>query len=254
MSGSTPKLFCIGDLHGHMAELTGLMQLLYDRGGLVPERDTVIQLGDMVDGGPHSKQVVEWCMAMAGRYPHWVFLYANHEDLLLDALRHNSRTYGDYRLWWDQGGRATAHSYLPADATDYERAIMQPRDVIPTAHLAWLETRPLYHETDRYIFVHAGLRPGIPLTRQTTEDLLWIRDTFIASEHDFGKVVVFGHTPMKGPLVMPNKIGIDTMTFDRGKLTAVELSGPEPVFYFYTAVEGPWPEPKGPRRRWHRRG
>jgi serine/threonine protein phosphatase 1 len=119
---------------------------------------------------------------------------------------------------------------------------MQPRDYIPLAHLIWLAARPLYYETDRYIFVHAGLRPGVPLSQQHRQDLLWIRDEFIESDHDFnGKQVVFGHTPMKAPLVMWNKIGIDTMCRDCGALTAVELSGPEPVFYHQPAKQGPWP-------------
>ena len=181
-------------------------------------------------------------MEMSRRYPHWQFLKGNHSDLMLDALRYNSRIYGSYDLWWMQGGKQTAYSYLPKDATDYERAIMSPLDYIPATHLDWLEARPLYHETDKYIFVHAGLRPGIPLAEQVREDLLWIREPFLESDYDWGKRVIAGHTPMREPLVMPNKICIDTMTFETGKLTAVELSGPEPVFYHQEAMEGPWPE------------
>src|SRR4051794_22647443 len=199
MPNSTPKLFAIGDCHGHFNELSGLMHHLINDADLRPERDTVVFLGDLVDGGPDTRKVVTWCMTMAERYSHWVFLKANHEDLMLDALRYNSRIYGSYDLWWNQGGRATAYSYysyLPKDGTRYERAIAQPLDYIPAAHLDWLEARPLYHETDRYIFVHAGLRPGIPLAEQTREDMLWIREPFLDSSYDFGKRVIVGHTPM----------------------------------------------------------
>jgi serine/threonine protein phosphatase 1 len=242
MADSRPQLFAIGDIHGHFQELTGLMQTLYHQADLQPQRDTVVFLGDIVDGGPDVCNVVTWCMTMAARYPHWIFLKANHEDLMLDALLFHSRVYGSYNLWWGQGGQATAQSYLPNDASTYERAIMQPRDYIPLAHLVWLAARPLYYETARYVFVHAGLRPGVPLSQQHRQDLLWIRDAFIESDADFGgKQVVFGHTPMKAPLVMQNKIGIDTMGLDRGQLTAVELSGPEPVFYHQPATAGPWP-------------
>jgi serine/threonine protein phosphatase 1 len=239
---TAPKLFALGDVHGHWTELAGLIQTLYAQADFQPARDTLVQVGDLVDGGPDTRQVVEWCMAMAARHPHWVFLKANHEDMMLDALRHGNRTYGDFYMWWGQGGRETGESYRRTiRASAYEQRLMQPRDYIPQAHLDWLEARPLYHETDRYIFVHAGLRPGIPLAAQAREDLLWIREEFIASRDDFGgKRVVFGHTPRREPLVRPNKIGIDTMSFNIGKLTAVDLSGAEPVFYHQTAVEGPW--------------
>src|SRR4051812_2898569 len=134
---TTHKLFCIGDCHGHFNELFGLMHRLINDADLRPERDTVVFLGDLVDGGPDARKVVEWCMQMSARYPHWVVLRANHEDLMLDVLRYNSRIYGNFYLWWGQGGRETAHSYLPTDATDYERAIMQVLDYIPAAHLDW---------------------------------------------------------------------------------------------------------------------
>jgi serine/threonine protein phosphatase 1 len=241
MTRTQPKLACIGDIHGHFDELIGLYrQLITD--GFDPPRDTLVQLGDLVDGGPDTRQVVTWCMEMSTRYPHWVFLKGNHGDLMLDALRDHSRSYGSYDLWWGQGGKATAYSYLPKDASAYERAIMQPLDYIPQAHLDWLEARPLYYETDRYLFVHAGLRPDILLAEQDRQDLLWIREAFIESNEDFGgKRVVFGHTPMKAPLVLPNKIGIDTMCLDCGTLTAAELSGSEPMFYHQPATAGPWP-------------
>ena len=239
---TAPKLFAVGDIHGHWVELAGLIQTLYARADFRPARDTLVQLGDIVDGGPDTRRVVEWCMEMPARHPHCVFLKANHEDMLLDAVRHHGRTYGDFYMWWGQGGRETGESYLRGvRATPYERRIMQPRDYIPAAHLDWLEARPLYHETDRHIFVHAGLRPGRALAAQAREDLLWIREEFIASDDDFGgKRVIFGHTPMREPLVRPNKIGIDTMYFNVGKLTAVELSGDEPIFYHQAAAAGPW--------------
>ncbi len=242
---NTPKLFFATDFHGHYRELMGLMQTLYVHADFQPERDTFVAGGDYAEGGPDSRQVIEWCMDMAAKHPHWVFLKGNHCDMLLDAVRHDSRIYHSFYQWWDQGGAATAASYLSAqpERSDYERAIMQPADYLPAAHLDWLEARPLIHETDRYLFVHAGLRPGLPLAAQTQEDLLWIREDFIQSDDAFGgKRVIAGHTAMKKPLVLPNKIMIDTMLHDRGQLTAAELRGPVPVFYFQEAVAGPWPD------------
>jgi serine/threonine protein phosphatase 1 len=248
MPNPTSKLICVGDLHAHFDQWMLLYDNLIEQADFVPERDTLVQLGDIVDGGSQAKQTVKWCMEMSARYPHWVFLKGNHCDLMLDALRYNQRIYGSYDLWWMQGGRETAKSYQPQDASEYERAIMQPLDYIPAEHLDWLEARPLYHETDRYIFVHAGLRPGIPLGEQDREDMLWIRESFFESRYNFGRPVVFGHTPFSEPLVIRDRvspdpvkpiiaIGVDTMFHNSGKLTAVELSGPEPVFYFQPALE-----------------
>lgn len=237
------KLFAIGDIHGHDAELAQLMTTLDRDAGLDPERDTVVFLGDYVDGGPDTKSVVTRLMAWQERCPHWRFLKGNHEDLMLDAVVYNFRTYGDYYIWWNQGGRATAHSYLPDDAPDYDRATMQPREYIPPDHLAWLNALPLTYAQDGYIFVHAGFAPRVGLAGQTERDMLWIREKFIMSNWDFdGRRVVFGHTPFPEPLVMPNKLGIDTLYHGFGRITAAELDttdpGGDPRFFHSPPVSG----------------
>lgn len=237
------RLFAVGDIHGHFDELAQLMNRLVTEGGLRGRTDTVVFLGDYVDGGPDTRKVIDQLMAWQEEYPHWRFLKGNHEDMMLDALVFNSRKYGFYDMWWGQGGKATAYSYLPEDVTGYDRAIMQPTEFILTRHLEWLNNLPLTHEQDGYVFVHAGFAPRIGLQGQTERDMLWIRERFVNSDWDFdGKRVVFGHTPFEEPLVMPNKIGIDTMFHSFGKLTAVELdtTNPqaEPVLHFSSAVKG----------------
>lgn len=237
------KLFAVGDIHGHFTELTQLFQTLVNEAELQPESDTVVFLGDYVDGGPATREVVDQLMAWQKRYSHWHFLKGNHEDMMLDALVYNNRKYGFYGMWWGQGGKATAYSYLPEEASPYDRAIMQPSLFIPPHHLEWLNTRQLMHKQDGYIFVHGGFAPRVGLEGQTEEDMLWIREQFVHSDWDFdGQRVVFGHTPFEEPLVMPNKIGIDTMFHDFGKLTAVELdtTNPQadPRFFFSSAVKG----------------
>jgi serine/threonine protein phosphatase 1 len=223
------KLFAVGDIHGHHAELMALMATLRADAGLQPERDTVVFLGDYVDGGPETRAVLTQLMAWQRQCPHWRFLKGNHEDLMLDALVYHFRTYGDYYIWWNQGGRATAHSYLPPEASAYERSIMQPREFIPPDHLDWINALPLTHEQHGYIFVHAGFRPRIGLPGQRERDMLWIRDEFILSEWDFdGRRVVFGHTPFPEPVVLPNKIGIDTLFHGFGRITAAELDTMDP--------------------------
>lgn len=244
------NLFAVGDIHGHFAELTTLMKTLASKAGLDPDTDTVVFLGDYVDGGPDTRQVVEQLIAWQEAYPHWVFLKGNHEDLILDALVYNSRTYGDYYLWWNQGGRATAQSYLPAEASDYERAIMQPDEFILTSHLEWLNTRPLWHDEGGFLFVHAGFRPPYHLDAQREEDMLWIREGFYNRQFNFGKPVVFGHTPFDDPMIIRDSrpghkreivaIGIDTMFHVFGKLSAVRLDPgnpyADPAFYASDAV------------------
>lgn len=230
----------MSDIHGHYAEMMDLYQQMLDA-GFRPDTDTLVGLGDYVDGGPETRQVIDQLMQWDEEHPHWVFLKGNHEDLMLDALVFHGRTYGDFYLWWNQGGRATARSYLPETASEYERAIMQPAEFISTSHLEWLQRRPLYYEQDGYLFVHAGFRPGYTLEAQTEQDMLWIREGFIYSDQDFyGKRVVAGHTPLEEPIVMPNKILIDTMFHDIGKLTAVELDTTdpraEPRFFFAEAT------------------
>jgi len=120
------------------------------------------------------------------------------------------------------GGQQTLESYS---------RYYNPTDdsLIPDAHLEFFESLVLYHETDHYIFVHAGLRKNVPLEKQKPEDMLWIRKNFIQSNYDFGKQVVFGHTPLPEPLLQPNKIGIDTGAVYGNKLTCVRL--PDLVFY-----------------------
>jgi serine/threonine protein phosphatase 1 len=100
---------------------------------------------------------------------------------------------------------------------------------LPAAHARFLEELHLWYATDDYIFVHGGLRPGVPLEAQQEIDILWLRDEFILSEEDFGRRVIFGHTPFRQPLVMPNKIGIDTGAVYGNRLTCVKL--PDEVFY-----------------------
>ena len=238
------RLFAIGDIHGHHRELMALMKRLISGSDLNPSEDTLVFLGDYVDGGPDVKRVLETLIEWQVRFPHWHFLKGNHEDMMLDALVYNSSRYGFYGHWWGQGGKETARSYLPKGASDFQRAIMQPDEFISTSHLDWLHNRPLMYEQDGYVFVHAGFAPRISLEGQNERDMLWIRETFVDLDWDFdGKRVVFGHTPFAEPVVMTNKIGIDTMFHDRGKLTAVELDtvNPQgtPVFTFSPAVEAP---------------
>ncbi|MBW2018823.1 MAG: serine/threonine protein phosphatase [Deltaproteobacteria bacterium] len=203
----TKKIFAVGDIHGCFDKLVSLMQMLE----IDWDKDVLVFIGDYIDRGPHSKEVVEYLIDLSRRQSRVIFLKGNHELMLQHYLSGINR----FRFLAN-GGQATLDSYLkdsgPAGAS-----------LIPTTHLDFFDSLRLYYETDQYIFVHAGLKANIPLEEQDEWDMLWIRDEFIYSDFDFGKCVIFGHTPFHEPHVLDNKIGIDTGAVYGNKLTCVEL-------------------------------
>jgi serine/threonine protein phosphatase 1 len=210
------KIFAIGDIHGCYDRLKTLM-------GKIPidySRDTLVFIGDYIDRGPHPFEVVDYLIKLKNRFPDVIFLKGNHEDML-DKFLSGADRY-TYLL---NGGQQTLDSYLikPVQADQSE---FFP---IPPEHMEFFKSLRLFYETEEFIFVHAGLRPRVPLESQNTEDLLWIRNKFVSSKYDFGKRVIFGHTPLKKPLVEPNKIGIDTGAVYGNALTCVQL--PDLVFF-----------------------
>ncbi len=199
---SAGRLLAVGDIHGCLELLEGLLGRV--RPG--PE-DRVVFLGDYIDRGPDSKGVVEYLLDFGRRFPRSIFLKGNHEAMLLDFLA--DRDQYPYLL---NGGETTLESYREAGKVR-----------IPKEHLDFFENLPCSFETETFIFVHAGLRPGLSLTAQREQDMLWIRDEFLASDYDWGKTVVFGHTPLREPLLTPNKIGLDTAAVYGRKLTCCNV-------------------------------
>jgi len=207
------KLFAIGDIHGCYDRLKALVEKI----PIDFSRDTLLFIGDYIDRGPHSAEVVDYLIQLKKRVKEVIFLKGNHEDMLDKFLSGDDRF--TYLL---NGGQQTLDSYL--------KKTVQPESFpIPPDHVEFFKSLRLYYETEEFIFVHAGLRPRTPLETQSAEDLLWIRDNFISTKYDFGKRVIFGHTPLKKPLVEPNKIGIDTGAVYGNALTCVQL--PELVFF-----------------------
>ncbi len=207
------KIFAIGDIHGCYDRLKALVEKI----PIDFSRDTLLFIGDYIDRGPHSAEVVDYLIQLKKRVKEVIFLKGNHEDMLDKFLNGDDRF--TYLL---NGGQQTLDSYLKKN--------VQPQSFpIPPDHIEFFKSLRLYYETEEYIFVHAGLRPRTPLETQSAEDMLWIRDNFISTKYDFGKRVIFGHTPLKKPLVEPNKIGIDTGAVYGNSLTCVQL--PELVFF-----------------------
>jgi serine/threonine protein phosphatase 1 len=204
------KIFAIGDIHGCLEKLEELMTKF----DIDKEKDVLVFIGDYIDRGKSSKEVVDYVISLQGTYNHVVCLLGNHEQMFMQYLEGL-----DEELYLGNGGVSTLSSYEIFLSDNVEKR----REKIPEAHWRFYESLLPYYATDKYIFVHAGIRPGLPIEEQTLDDLLWIRYEFIENEKDFGKTVVFGHTPLMSPLIEKNKIGIDTGAVYGGKLTCVEL-------------------------------
>ena len=203
------KIFAIGDIHSCLFKLKEMMTLIE----IDPVADTLVFVGDYIDRGPDVRSVVDLVLRIKRTMNNTICLLGNHEQLFLDYYLEKINR----KIFLSNGGMSTLFSYGLTGTWGGDKIN------IPESHLQFFTTLRPYYETDDYIFVHAGLKPGIPLEQQDRDDILWIRNEFIASTHDFGKIVVFGHTPLYAPLVGVNKIGIDTGAVYGGKLTCVEL-------------------------------
>lgn len=212
------RIFVIGDIHGCLAKI----QQLIDRIDPCPVRDQLVFLGDYVDRGENSREVLDYMLQLKADYDSTIFLMGNHERMFMDFL-----AGVDQDLFLCNGGDSTVRSYLGRLQDFWSSSVKKPTHeevlerLVPEHHRAFLQELYPYYENEHFIMVHAGLRNGIPLDQQSLDDLFWIRDEFIYSEEDFGKRVVFGHTPFSRPLVLPNKIGIDTGAVYGNKLTCL---------------------------------
>jgi serine/threonine protein phosphatase 1 len=204
------KIFAIGDIHGSLHQLRRLIKSL----AIDQQDDTLVFMGDYIDRGSAVKEVVDYVMGLKSEFKNIICLMGNHEQMFLNYLAGI-----DEKMFLANGGAATLLSYGIS-------RFSKPRNrraTIPPDHLLFFQSLLPYYETNDYIFVHAGLMPGLPLNEQSFNDLLWVREEFIDSHYDFGKLVIFGHTPFHTPLIKPNKIGIDTGAVSGGSLTCLEL-------------------------------
>ena len=213
------RVYAIGDVHGCLDRLEAIHALVAEDLEVRPTTGAVlVHLGDYVDRGPDSAGVVAR-LAAGDPLPNvpTVNLMGNHEHMMLAALATGETEMTE--LWLANGGADSLQSWqVPRSA--------QPKEwpsYLPMPHLMFLRDLALRHEVGGYLFVHAGIRPGIPLDRQSRHDLMWIREPFLSWNESFGSVVVHGHTPRHEPVVRPNRIGIDTGAVMGGMLTCVVL-------------------------------
>lgn len=216
------RVYAIGDVHGCLERLQAIHAAIADDLGQRPVAQAVlVHIGDHIDRGPDSAGVLSF-LASDQSPPgigETINLLGNHEDLFLAAFDH--RTQEAVSLWLMNGGGATLASWDLSPDLD----TMDWHKLIPAGQIAFIRALRLTHTIGPYLFVHAGLRPGVPLEQQERADLIWIRGPFLHSEADFGAVVVHGHTPTGRPEVRHNRICIDTGAVVGGPLTCAVLEG-----------------------------
>lgn len=226
------RLYVVGDVHGRLDLLHGIeRQIEADARSAGDLRIVQVMLGDYIDRGPDSRGVIAHLIERA-RTHEIVTLRGNHEAYMIELPADL------FSRWCRFGGRQTLASYgldlsevsdaaIEASTLDF---VKQARAVVPEEHMRFLaETQMMWRSGD-YLFVHAGIRPGVPLAKQDPYDLMWIRHDFLDNDDDLGLVVVHGHTPMPAPVVRPNRIDIDTKAFQSGVLTCLVLEGTQQRF------------------------
>ena len=226
------RVYAIGDVHGRFDLLQDLIgRIGADNEARVSSDVHVVLLGDLIDRGPQSREIVEYFLKGAPGFAQWHFIMGNHEEMLLKLIDQPDASLMPQFLRY--GGRETFESYGA------------PQRVLDTPDLYAPDTLPFYvpeeHRTflrrmedgilvGDYFFTHAGIRPGVALDDQEQQDLRWIRRDFLESDADHGMVVIHGHTVLDEVDVRPNRIGIDTGAYKSGRLTTLGLEGTDRWF------------------------
>lgn len=224
-------LYAIGDIHGHIDLLKAAHDLIAGdmaRHGAGP----VIHLGDLVDRGPDSRGVIDHLMDGIAAGEDWVVLKGNHDRMFWRFLRNPLEPEPGLRadLGWlhpKLGGPDTLRSYGVENAADRPTAKVhaEARAMVPQAHLDFLASRPSLYQSGDCVFVHAGIRPGVPLDQQTETDLVWIREPFLSEGTSFGPLVVHGHTAIDAATHYGNRLNLDSSAAYGGPLSAVVIEG-----------------------------
>lgn len=229
------RVYAIGDVHGRVDLLDRLLGKIDADSEARGKADCwTIFLGDLINRGPDSRAVLERGMALARSKRACIFLLGNHEEMLLRLWRGESRVAGGFLNF---GGDKTLISYGLGEAEaaalshkSVEEIVQIVRRLIPEVHIRFLERFGNLCRFGDYVFVHAGVRPGIAIEDQDGLDLRWIRRDFTQSTSDFGAMIIHGHSMVKKPAIRANRIGIDTGAYASGVLTAIGLQGTERWF------------------------
>lgn len=216
-------LYAVGDIHGRVDLLRRLHRCIDLDTMKHGNRAVEIYLGDYIDRGPQSAEVIESLLSRA-RIADIICLKGNHEAIIEKALQGSI----SFEQWRSIGGRETLLSY-GLDPSRIRHLTHEDlggvlHDIIPDRHKEFLRSLHLSFEFETYLFVHAGVRPYVSLAEQQPEDILWIRQEFLDFKGEFGRTVVHGHTPVTEPQFMKNRINVDTGAYATGRLTCLRIS------------------------------
>ena len=225
------RVYCIGDIHGRADLLKKLHEKIRIDADLYPGKKTIVYLGDYVDRGEQSKQVIDILISEPLENFESIHLKGNHEQAMMDFIEYP----GAAAAWLSFGGREALNSYgipLAHIPSMGEVAAIAGKldEKLPDEHRAFMINSLPQWRCGHYYFVHAGIRPGVELDAQSIEDQLWIREDFLGSTLSHGAIVVHGHSITMVPELLPNRIGIDTGAFSTGVLTCLVLEGDEQRF------------------------
>lgn len=223
------RAYVIGDIHGRLDLLDQLLTKIHeDVRRRRPRKTLLVFVGDLIDRGPHSAQVIDRLRTYRHHDIRPVFLLGNHEEVLLRILKGEAELITKWR-WF--GGTECLQSYgvdpKQLASVDDQEALAIVRKAIPQKHVEFLESFIDSCRFGDYLFVHAGIQPGVELDQQRQTDLRWIREPFLLDETDHGFIVVHGHTISSRIDERPNRIGIDTGAYRTGVLTALAIEGGE---------------------------
>lgn len=234
------RAYAVGDIHGRLDLLDEMLdKISVDQAARKSARTSIVFLGDLIDRGPQSAGVVERLRTYRPSFAKPLFLMGNHEEVLLRILAGETAILPD---WLRFGGAECARSY-GVDPVDLEcrepaAAVRLLRRAIPKDHVKFLSGFADTASFGKYLFVHAGIRPGVALAKQTGQDLRWIRGPFLDDASDHGRIVIHGHTITGEVDERHNRIGLDTGAYWTGVLTAIGLEGDE-RWYLQTASSPP---------------
>ncbi len=222
--GDVP-IYAIGDIHGRHDLLQKAEQAIVEDAAAIPGRKLIITLGDYIDRGPSSAQVISHLMAPPPENFDRISLTGNHEIAMLDYLD-GLVSFSD---WMRMGSDALLRSYgldpqhLPLVFPSAAKLDGFIRQSIPKPHVDFLRSLPIFVDTPNVLFVHAGIDPMLPIDEQSDEDLVFIRHRFFESRQPLPKLIVHGHTPNEEPEIFPKRLNLDTAAFHSGKLTVARL-------------------------------
>jgi len=220
------RIYAVSDIHGCADRLQDVFAAIdHHLGRAGPARALHVFLGDYIDRGPASRKTIDLLVERSRRHE-CVFLKGNHEAFMFEVLQDPSRL----AAWKEYGGFQTLMSYglapsINPDIEEQKELVQALLQDMPDHHRRFFGSLRSSFACGDFFFVHAGVKPGVPLRQQREEDLLWIRDEFLQSEENFGKFIVHGHTPVPKPEIRPNRINIDTGAYATGVLTLLTIQG-----------------------------